>query len=77
MPVIPVSVLRLFVCLALIIVCTFVGIAALLALGLCLAAAAAVAEFLLVAGGTDAALAGGAVVGWGAGVGKLIVSYLF
>ena len=46
-------------------------------LGMCFAGAAAVAEFLFVAGGTDAAFAGGAVVSWCAGVGEFIVGCLF
>lgn len=46
-------------------------------LGLCFTCAAAVAEFLLVAGGTDAAFAGGAVVGGGTGVGEFIIGCLF
>ena len=39
--------------------------------------AAPVTKFLFIAGGTDAALAGVAVVGWGTGVRKFIVSSLF
>ena len=39
--------------------------------------AAPVAEFLLVAGGTDAAFAGVAVVGGGTGVRKFIIGSLF
>ena len=77
MPFITVSVLRLFVCYKLIVVCAFVGIAALLAFGLLFAGAAAVAEFLFVAGGTDAAFAGVTVVGRGTGVGEFIIGCLF
>ena len=61
----------------LIIVCSLISIAALLALGLLLAAAAPVAEFLLIAGGTDAALAGVAVIGGGTGVRQFIIGSLF
>ena len=61
----------------LIIVCSLISIAALLALGLIFAAAAPVAEFLLIAGGTDAALAGVAVIGGGAGVRQFIIGSLF
>lgn len=76
------SVLRLFVHeekknRGLIIVCTLISIAALLALRLIFAAAAPVAEFLFIAGGTDAALAGVAVVGGGTGVRKFIIGSLF
>ena len=39
--------------------------------------AAPVAEFLLVAGGTDAAFASISVVDWGAGVGEFIIGCLF
>ena len=54
-----------------------ISIAALLALRLIFAAAAPVAEFLFIAGGTDAALAGVAVVGGGTGVRKFIIGSLF
>lgn len=76
------SVLRLFVHevqknRGLIIVCTLISVAALLALRLIFAAAAPVTEFLFIAGGTDAALAGVAVVGGGTGVRKFIIGSLF
>ena len=61
----------------LIIVCTLISIAALLALRLIFAAAAPVTEFLFIAGGTDAAFAGVAVVGGGTGVRKFIIGSLF
>ena len=41
------------------------------------AVAAPVAEFLFIAGGTDTALAGVAVVGGGTGVRKFIIGSLF
>ena len=76
------SVLRLFVHevqknRGLIIVCTLISVAALLALRLIFAAAAPVAEFLFIAGGTDTALAGVTVVGGGTGVRKFIIGSLF
>ena len=60
-----------------IVIRTLVGIAALFALRLIFTVAAPVAEFLFIAGGTDAALAGVAVVGGGTGVRKFIIGSLF
>jgi len=56
----------------LVVVRALVGIAVFFALGLLLTCAAPVAEFLFIAGGTDAALAGFTVVGWGTCIRQVI-----
>ena len=57
----------------LVVVCSLVSIAALFALRLLFTGAAPVTEFLLIAGGTDAALTCFTVISRGAGVGKFAV----
>ena len=63
--------------LMLIIIRSLICIAVFLTSGKGGTGAASVAEFLLIAGGTDAALAGVAVVGGGTGVRKFIIGSLF
>ena len=63
--------------LRLIVICSLIGIAPVQFPGQILAGTASVAEFLFIAGGTDAALAGVAVVGGGTGVRKFIIGSLF
>ena len=63
--------------LMLIIIRSLICIAVFLTSGKGGTGAASVAEFLLIAGGTDAAFAGVAVVGGGTGVRKFIIGSLF
>ena len=61
----------------LVIVGSLISIASFLPMFLLHTGAAPVTKFLFIAGGTDAALAGVAVVGGGTGVRKFIIGSLF